>query len=216
MRKALPLWLAVVGFALIVPELWLHAVTQINPDQGVIAFTQFARIPLERLQGDGSVSFVVNIPDTRTWTRLRHAWGDPGYVLAAVAPNRPSAYCFDTLGLKVYASAGEKPVAFRTADEALYGYSTECQNFGLSFRTNPGAAILFRVSAEAGHKLPPGDLIVTSYWGADVKDKLVGMDLNAYVRPIVINLAACGVTLLLCALLLRLYRGYVGRGARHM
>jgi hypothetical protein len=60
----------------------------------------------------------VTIPETEQWARIRRAWGDPGFIIAAVSPpQRNRVYCFSNLGLTVWVKRGADQVPLEAASD---------------------------------------------------------------------------------------------------
>jgi hypothetical protein len=184
------------GLVLIAPITWLGRTATIHPDDEDAVFAQLADVPLESIQTRGEGDVVFTTPSNAHWDRVRKAWGDPGYILAAFSPKDKVIYCFQRLGLTVDIVADGKPLATTGATEPLYGYSSECRDEGVAFTAPPGTKVEAHLSEVAGNSLPAGNIVVESYWTMDVKDHLVGAVIDEEFRERFTNLAKVGASLL--------------------
>lgn len=191
MRKDLPLWLAALGILFLLPIIWRWISAPLKLGKEQVAFANFARASLRDVTPQRAVDLSVTIPDNALWKKIIREWGDPGYLIAAVSPERKLMYCFDRIGLSIQAAIHGKRILLEPASEPLYGYSTECEADGLKFRVRPGTTVNIHVSANGSRDTPPGDLIVTGYWTAKTKDHLVGLAIDRELRPLQ-NLSAIG------------------------
>jgi hypothetical protein len=199
-RKRVELWLAITGLILVAPGVaWLFSFRLTGDDAGT-AFTRLARIPLEHLEKTRSAAVIVTVPDNVQWQRVRRAWGDPGYILAAVSPpHRNLVHCFDGLGTEAEVMRGGARIPLEAASAPPYGLSTECQANGLKFLAPPGSELTIRVLATSQQPLPAGELILMSYWNDRTKDRLVGVDLDEDLGKVLRVTSGIGLILMLSA-----------------
>jgi hypothetical protein len=199
-KKRIELWLAIVGFVLVAPGVaWLCSF-RLNRDDLRVAFTKGVRIPLDHLERVHSAAINVTIPDSEQWRRIRRAWGDPGYVLAAASrPERDLFYCFEGLGIRAEVMRGETRIPLETAIYPPYGFSSECNANGLKFHVPPGSELTIRVSAWPQHPLPAGELILMTYWDWGTKDRIVGVMLDEELGKGLRVTSAIGLIMILSA-----------------
>src|SRR5262249_23524179 len=129
MKKRLHVWLALLGVLLMLPAAWLwqSRSASLRPVEEHAAFERLATVPLSRIEERAPLRFTVAIPDNLHWKRIRRLWGDPGYIIAAISPDRKYMYCWNSLELDVQAMVGTERVALEPANYPLYGYSAQCQ-----------------------------------------------------------------------------------------
>jgi len=202
--KGLMLTLISAGFLCLIPgALWLRD-RNLSEDDAAAAVRPLARIPLHQFEESGSSAVIFTIPNDAQWKRIRSAWGEPAYLVAAV--EQPEGHrmilCLDQLGMRVEATRQSGPVELRTAKGCCpYGFFAACPDSGLEFRATPGNDITLHAASTA-HSLPKGELIVICNWN-DLKDKIVGIMLaedlwriSKFATPAGLILMLSGVSLL--------------------
>jgi hypothetical protein len=191
-----------LGVILLVPLAWRHSrPAPLSVEDERTAFEPLARISLNVLERPGVHRLRVAVPSDAAWRRIRLAWGDPGYIVAAVQRDRRFMYSFDTLGLTVLATVGSEPIALEPAVDPLYLYSAWSRQCGLHFQASAGSSVDLQVDARGG-QMPRGDLIVTAHWTAETKDRLVGLIIQRDLGRIYGALAIGGATLIAAAAVL--------------
>ena len=200
--------LLIVGAVLLVPWIWIEItapVPAVRDDDESLVFAPLTTIPLRSI-GSSAIA-TIEIPRNPSWKRVRQAWGDPGYLIAAVSdPERIE--CFESLGIHVQATTGPT-ASIQLHGEQIppYGYSTECRTTtGLAFNAAPGTMITLHISAEPAHKPRSGTLIVVAYWRGNIKDRIVRVDLDKWFRRIFARIALFGAALISITLLLFVIR----------
>src|SRR5882724_6206310 len=103
-------------------------------EEAQVAFEPLASLSLARIEAQGYTDLSVIAPNNATWQRIRRVWGDPCYLITAVSPSRKNMYCFSKLGLGIQLETGSDSVALEAASEPLYGYSADCQSYGVRFQ----------------------------------------------------------------------------------
>jgi hypothetical protein len=198
--KRVELWFAIVGLIVVAPGVaWLFSF-RLNGDDVGAAFTRLAQIPLEHVERARSAVVMVTVPDSVQWQRVRRAWGDPGYILAAVSPpQRNLVYCFEGLGIEAEVMRGGARIPLEVASVPPYGFSTECQVNGLKFRVSPGSELTIRVWETSQRPLPVGELILMSYWDGRTKDRIVGVMLDEDLGKVLRITSGIGLILILSA-----------------
>jgi hypothetical protein len=166
---------------------------------------------LTQLQKARSAAVVVTVPESVQWQRIRRGWGDPGYVLAAVSPQRGLIYCFDGLGIEVEVLRGGVRIPLATAAVPPYGFSTECGATGLKFNAPPGSELTIRVLATSDHPLPPGELVLITNWDYRAKDRIAGIMLDEELSEALRVTALIGLILILSAVCLVARRNVLNR-----
>lgn len=151
----------------------------ISQDDAEVACGPLARIPLDQLENLGSAAVVVTIPDSAQWKRIRHAWGDPDYLVAAVESPQSAQiiHCLDELGINIDVIVKSVHIPLKPALGRPYGYRGTCPQSGVEFRAAPGSDATIRVAAPRRH-MPAGELVLMCYWKKGVKDKLAGIALE--------------------------------------
>ena len=183
--------LCVLGALFVIPQIWSATKTSVRPGDQRIAFTPFYRTGLENLE-DGT-TFSVTIPNNQAWKRIRRAWGDREFVIAAVSPDLETMYCLDTWDIELQARVDGRPLPTQTANSPPYGFSVSCSSpVGVKFDATPGSRVEIKVDKVRHGMAPKGDLIVTTYWW-DGKDKLVGIALDRELRVPFLIMAAVGI-----------------------
>jgi hypothetical protein len=207
-NRRISLWLAVAGVLLLVPGTYRYFTSPgLKQDDLSVAFSPLVRIPLHSVEHAGSASVVIKIPDNQQWTNIRRAWGTPAYILAAVSPEKHHLYCFDRQGFDAQVSRAGEVIALEVADHPIYGYSTDCKTNGLQFRAGPGTELLVRIAESSKRPLPSGEFIVTAYWGSEMKDNIVGVELDRLLAKLVGTLALIGSSLIVVSATARLFFG---------
>jgi len=129
--------------------------------------------------GPESLELTFRIPDDEHWRRVRNDWGDPGYLLGVLRlgeNGHKTLVCFN-LSDAVIKDAGGRQIEAKPGLSRLYGYSSDCSVYGLTFRGTPGETIAVRLDDRDGKYLGLS-LIVAAYWGDQTKDRLVSLDLD--------------------------------------
>lgn len=181
MRRNLPLWLTIVGVLLLIPLIWLYSTQSLRAGDLGLALAPIHELPLEGLSNGGSATFTFSIPNDRRWMRIWRAWGDPGYAVVAVTPDRRTTYCFEKLGIDVQVTVGSDPTRTEAALEPLYGHSAQCMPIGIKFKAGPGDQVTIRTTTKA-ESTPRGYLLVVASWPPELKDRIVGLDINDELR----------------------------------
>jgi hypothetical protein len=194
-RASISLWLA--GLVLLGPGVFWFSSCRLTENDVGVAFTKLIRIPLAQLEASHSVTVAATLPDTRAWRRIRRAWGDPGYILAAVSPpDRGLVYCFEHVGIQADVKRNGAEIPLTVASDPPYGFSTECHADGLAFRAPPGSELTVRITALAASPLPAGDLMIMSYWKANTKDRLVRVQIDDSLRTLFTITSLAGLILI--------------------
>ena len=207
------LWVAMFGLLLLAPAVWywvwIWIADPVRPSDVYVAFARLAEVSLKQVENDGSSHLTITIPDNSVWRRIRHNWGDPGYIILASPPGQKhQLYCLNDLGLGVDVEENGRPINLETAEYPPYGYSANCKPAGLQFRAPPGATLRINIIAK-DRFTGVANLIIEPYWTANTKDHLVGVSFQAdlHIRTVVNTLAVVGLaTISLTALLLFLRR----------
>ena len=216
--KGLMLTLFSVGFLSFVPGVfWLcgHGLSQ---DDAKAALGPLVEIPLDQLKNSGSAAVIVTIPNNAQWTRIRRAWGDPAYLIAAIEHPETSGlvHCLDQLEIRVQATNQSGLIPLKTSKGCCpYGLSSACPDSGLEFRATPGSDLTLHATSTA-HSMPAGELIVLCYWKNNVKDKLVGISLDEDLRRISEIATPIGFVLILSGVSVLVRRRVVGRRSRRL
>ena len=197
-KKRVELWLAIAGLVVLAPGVVWFFSPRLNDADMSAAFASLARVPLDQIERTHSAVVSVTIPDTAHWRRMRRAWGDPGYLLAAESPTG-LLYCLDELGIQTEATYRGRLVPAEKPD-APYGHSIECLGtIGERFRVPPGAEITIHVTATTEHPLPPGEVVLVPDWDWGTKDKIVGVMLDEDTRKVFMVTSGIGLILIVSA-----------------
>jgi hypothetical protein len=205
------LWVGTLGMALLLPavlywgRVWISDPVR-TPDAHT-AFQRLASVPISQAERDAGTEITAVIPNDVSWRRIIRDWGDPGYFIGAVAPDRTDyIYCLQGLGAKVEATIGDRPLALEPAF-VPYLYSVDCPpaHAGLMFRAPPGAVVKIHVTVIGQHH-QLADLVVQPYWRGEAKDRLVGVYMRDDLQPIVNKLGLGGLITIAVAVLLFLRR----------
>jgi hypothetical protein len=196
------LWIALLGVALLLPGalywVWSWIGDPVRAVDTRSAFQRLAEVRLSEAVGGRGVEITATIPSDASWRRVIRNWGDPRYFIGSVLPRpRTYMYCLQDLGARVEARIGDQPVDLETA-YVPYGYSSDCQPAGLSFRAPPGSVVKIHVTVA---RLPSqaADLVVEPYWTGGTKDRLVGTALEEDLREITTALGVAGIVTILIA-----------------
>jgi hypothetical protein len=203
MRRSFQLWLGAFGLLLVSAALWISKSYPLHREDVSIAFARLAEVPLNQVEGQGSVDLTLSTPNNAAWTRIRDSWGDPGYIVAAVSPgSRRDMYCLQKLDLNIRVTIGAHEVSLGTAEYPPYGYSADCKPVGVQFRAPAGAMVRIQVAGQRGRFNCPADLIIEPYWTVGTKDHLVGAALEQqfHLRTVASFLALAGGATLVGAL----------------
>jgi hypothetical protein len=200
MRSLLAWLLALFGLLLPMPRLWSLIFPPLSGEDEIVAFKTLVQIPLQEIEQKGFVTFTFSTPDDASWKRIRGAWGEPGYILAAAAPTGSELlYCFKDLDLSIQGMRGSEVIPVEEATSSLYPYSTKCSPCGVKFLASPGENLVLHVKAPGNRSLPRGDLIIAHYWTSEIKDRLVGLSLDKLLRGPFNVLGVIGVIFLTCS-----------------
>lgn len=207
-NRSRQLWLFAFGFLLLLPAIWYWAWVWISkpvrPEDLRTAFKRLVAVPLRRVQKERWLNLTVTIPDDAAWRRIRRHWGDPGYIITAVAPEPKNyLYCLKDLGINVQAMLDREPLSLQTAIHPPYGYSIDCKPAGLVFRAPPGVTIQIHFDVQDG-PLRDIDLVVQPYWTVGTKDHLAGISLEQelHIKTVINIIAAAGIITILSAVVL--------------
>jgi len=170
----------------------------LNSDDANVALTPLTKIPLDRIGTFGRSKLL--IPDTPQWKRIRREWGDPEFTIAAVSPEKLSAYCLRDLGVTLVVTQRENPVPLEISYPP-YMYGSGCVDGSFKFRAASGSELNVSVRRSVNGPLPSGELIIVASWPY-TKDKLVGISLEEETRPALIVTSVLGLILVGSALLL--------------
>lgn len=198
MRRLIPASIGVVGIVLLIPGAWsliysVYSGRVINSEDASVALTPVLSVPLKSILRVLDSKLV--IPDTTQWRRIRRDWGEPEFVIAAIAPDRQVAYCLGTLDINVVVNQQGKPVPLTFAG-APYGYSSDCLRSAFRFQAAPGTELEMRIYKFS--ESPTGNLIVVADWRY-TKDKLVGVQLDAELQPRIKSMSVVGLVLVAIA-----------------
>jgi len=212
-KKRAAVALIAIGFLLLLPgALWLFT-HGLSSDDAAAALSPLARIPLDQLETAGSAAVVVTIPDNPQWIRIRHEWGEPEYLIAAVEnPRRDGLiHCLDELGIRVTVTTKAGQVSLKTAQGWPYGYRGTRPQSGLELEAKPGTDLTVRVSSPP-RRMPAGELVLMCYW-QNVKDKLVGIGLDEDLLEMSRVTKTAGILLIIAgmSLLMRRTAGKIAR-----
>lgn len=196
--------LGLLGFLLVFPLAWLYFKPSVSAGDAAFAFAPLFQVPLKDLEEARFFERKFSIPADGRWKRIWRAWGDPGYVVAAISSDQRTTYCLDRLGIDLDVAVGSAPSRIESATEPLYGHLAECLPIGVKFEAHAGEQVTIKVRTKSG-ALPPGHLWVAAYWKSDIKDKLVGVSLDKEVRKPALVAGGVGLFLLVaaCGLLLK-------------
>jgi hypothetical protein len=212
----LPLWLSAIGGVLVLPGvMWIAGSgTRLNNDDVSTAFTPLTRIHLDRID-EKPLSVKLIIPNTDRWARIRHAWGEPEFVVSARDPTERFALCLPEMGVRIGLRDPTGGAVALRPGSGPYGYSTKCQSSSLRFRAAVGDELTLEVTKtqEVLSTVPARDLIVVGDW-FNTKDKLVGMALDEDVESLLRWLSIIGSLLVLSGLVL-FVRNRVRQHRRH-
>jgi hypothetical protein len=208
---ALSVVLVIVGVLFILPMALLIGSPPLPAKDEATALNRFAEVPLREIGKRAVVE--IKVPDSPAWRLIRARWGDPGLIVAAVSAENGQVYCFDELELDVQVVDGHGGVALGIGRGGLYGYTSQCNDNGRTFRAEPGGHLALRVVSRNPRLLPFGDLIVTSYWGSGTKDCIVDRMIHKDVAGPARVLALFGFLALACGAILY-FRSSRGAGFR--
>lgn len=207
MRRFFPAVLTALGVLLLLPLVWMKHVSPLRPDEEGKALEPIAKIAMKRIREERSLEVSLKIPDDPVWKRIRKAWGNPGYIIAFVAPSsRMFLRCFDRQSFGVRVTEQGRPIPLAWIAWFPYGYSANCQPEGLSFRAAPGSVLRIEVNARPNLEVPDGELIITPHWAVATKDRLVGIAIEEEITPYFDFLAVCGIVAILLAAVLMFQR----------
>ncbi len=210
--KRLPAFLAFAGLLLTLPAACLLRAPKLRSSDFEAAFGRVASGSLGGLGARQAVDLAAISSDTGRWRRVTDAWGDPGYIVAVLAPGGKSIDCLSDLHLDVEVTIDRRPAELKDATEPVYGYSSRCRSEGFRFLAPPGAAIKIHVVAEQDQAEAGAELVILHYWSWDVKDRIVGVDLHEDLMRVEGFSGVAGVVLLALGLILSM-RGRGSPGA---
>jgi hypothetical protein len=203
MRSVGPLSLVAFGTLLISAAIWIWRAYPLHAGDARVAFERLADVPLGQIESQGLDDVMVTVPSSAAWRRIRRSWGDPGYIIAVVAPGpKQYLYCLEKLDLRVSVAMGSQQLNLRTAEYPPYGYSVDCKPAGLQFHALEGATVRIRVARGLGGVPRPANLVVEPYWTAGAKDHLAGVALEEqfHLRAVAGFSAVAGAAMLACVL----------------
>jgi hypothetical protein len=163
---------------------WLLAPVRVRGSDLQSAFGTLGSCSVAGLRAGQSVSCVVVVPDTGRWARVRSAWGDPGYVVLAVKAGSADVQCLSLAHLRVEVTVDGHPVELAKVSEPVYGYSAHCAPLGVKFFASPGSKVVLHIESEEGNGDTGLEVIVLHDWGFDIKDRIVGVDLDERLRGV--------------------------------
>lgn len=209
MSSRLPLLLAVFGGVLLIPAaLWLPSSrAHVDAAEAARALQPLLQIPLDNV-GDNGLSARIVVPVASQWSGVLKAWGQPDYVISAIAAGRMDTICLLSLPLRVELNDSSSNLVPVQPSHGPYGYSDHCQASSLRFHAAPGNAFQLKVMETRAQALPHADLIVVRDWW-NTKDKIVGLDLDTQIGSFVKSSAVMGLLLLLSGLGLLIIRNGV-------
>ena len=173
---------AIISVSMFMSTACFNTASSLSPADAQTVMMPLKVVPLEQIAKDGSIAFDIVVPSETSWKKIRAAWGDPGYLISIVSPDRRTLTCFDKHELDVRLSDDSGAIHSESANSPLYGYSSECINVGTKFNASPGDRVRLQVTYSGRPPQLRGDLMVTAYWGPEIKDKLVGLSINEELR----------------------------------
>lgn len=174
---------------------------------------------LRDLERDRRMAVPFKVPSSGLWARVRERLGnDPGYFIGARSTSSKSAMvCFERSVLRFEVKRRNVPLDSEEFVFAPFPYHTPytppeeradhvaCEATGIHFRAMPGDVIDVEVLLQRGAMLPEGEVCVWPYRGTALKDKLVGADIDAEIRPVSRITTPMGAGLLAFGLLRSLF-----------
>ncbi len=188
-----------VGLLLLLPEAWYLISDPVRPGDAETAFKPLTEIPLDWLSPPHFLSFTFTAPNDPVWNRIIHAWGSPDYVIALVSKGAQYQHCFD--GLTAEVTQDGRRISLENA-RLFYAFAGDsgCNSLGKMFHAPAGSAIRIQIT-ESKRIAPDAELVVKPDW-LYTKDHIVGMDLDATMRPLLICSAVIGVGMIAVARLI--------------
>jgi hypothetical protein len=193
--KRLPLWLGAIGAILLVPgTLWVaNSGRRLTDDDARVALQPLYRVHLDMID-QGPISVMLMIPNTIQWTKISNVWGEPEFVISAVASDGQSITSLATSVRTELVDATGRVIPLLPSGPA-YGYSGSAMD-SLRFRAAPGRRLTLKLGRTRQIAVVTGDLIVVSDW-FDTKDKLVGRQLDQSIESLLKLVSISGLLLVL-------------------
>jgi hypothetical protein len=201
MRGYVAVCLGAVGILFLTGAVWFYHDPGLKAGDESVAFAPLYRDSLKRFESMDPAIIIVTTPAGARWSRIRRAWGDPGYVIATISDAEPKTmYSTARLGLTVQVLRGSNRLQTESVNTPLYGYSAEGGQIGTKFNASPNEQITIRVQRnDISQPMPKGSLVVTAYWTQASKDKLAGLELDRELRTPILVVGFAGVLCLLLA-----------------
>jgi len=189
------LWwsLVITGLLCLAPVACWDVRSGPTSEEAYVALQPVVRIPLDSLIPTGSVSAVFEV----TSNRVSRAWGAPFFVVLwrSQHPNGCWVHDFSLLKLEVKITVAGHSTPVEKATGVPYGHSSDTQRTGLRFVAAPGDEVRMDVRKSDPGALPDGELVLAPDWNIAVKDRLVGLGLDADFYHIARALAWVGFAL---------------------
>jgi hypothetical protein len=186
--------LGIVGASLVVWALWIRPRAGMTVADEVRAFQRLASAELTDTRG-GSTDLTFTAPNDPAWSRITGRWGDPGYLVAVSSPGK-QLRCFNEAITAISAvEGGGRSLPLVRAGEPLYGYSGQCRDEGVTIRPKAGAQVRVHADLDRARLGTGAELIILPYWTESVKDRMVGSQLDSYIRRATEFLVSVGVLL---------------------
>ena len=191
--KRLPLWLGAIGALLLVPgTLWVASSGgRLTDDDARVALQPLNRVHLDMID-QGPISVTLMIPNTIQWTKIRNVWGEPEFVISAVASDGQRTLSLATSVRAELVDGTGRVIPLRPGAPP-YGYSGSAMD-SLRFRAAPGNQLTLKLGRTTPSAVLTGDLIVVSDW-FNTKDKLVGLSLDQGIESLVKLVSISGLLL---------------------
>jgi hypothetical protein len=207
MRRLLPISLVLAGLLLLVPgaALLIASLYDLTDQDAETALAPLTSIPLDEIGKRLRMVTKLAIPDTAQWKRIRREWGNPDFIIEAVSTQQQIAYCLPNLGMAIDIHEHGNRIPMEASYQPLYpiyGYPPDCERGTIKFRATPGTGIQIDILRPMSQPLPPGELIVVSYWPY-MKDNLVGLSLEREARPFLTGATAMGAILIVLGVCLQ-------------
>jgi hypothetical protein len=199
-RQPTVLSFAAVGVLLLAGAIYWHRVPALEPGDEVTALAPLAEADLVDLKDQGTILLAATAPDNTVWTRIRKAWGEPGYFAAVLASDGITVLCLEQLALRFEVMIGEKTISAARATEPPYGLTCQCQGNGVWFRAAPGSRMKVRIGAQNVDPKLLGSIVLAPYWRVGIRDQIVRLELDRQLWIPLLRIArASGWLLLLFA-----------------
>jgi hypothetical protein len=191
--------LLAVGLLLLLPEAWYLVSDRVRPNDAEVAFKPLVVLPLDWFSPQHFLSFTVAIPEGAAWKRIRHSWGDPDYVIALISKRAQHQHCFD--GLAAQVTQGGRQIGLENA-RSFYAFTSDsgCKSLGKMFHAPAGSVIQIHITGSE-RIAPDAELLMKPDW-LYTKDYVVGMDVDADMRPWLVWSAVIGFAMVILAILL--------------